>query len=110
MELRAIRDFLNSTGTMEDFKRCYTAMMTEFVQKENFRPRPRSIIGVHILGAATEYFGLNPQVVVELMFTIPNAVASRQKNLPEFVTTPLETAFSHLPIVCIIISPSTRTG
>lgn len=83
MELRAIRDFLNSTGTMEDFKRCYTAMMTEFVQKENFRPRPRSIIGVHILGAATEYFGLNPQEVVELMFTIPNAVASRQKNLTD---------------------------
>ncbi len=39
LELKAVRDFLNSPGMLDDFERCYTELVESLVKENNFEPK-----------------------------------------------------------------------
>ncbi len=63
-ELYAMKDYLNSPGTQEDFMRCYTALITKLLETKgkSYHQWRQRWIGYHALSpAAEEYFRIGNQ-------------------------------------------------
>lgn len=57
-ELKFLREYLNSDGSPETFKRIFRARIRHAVEHLNFRPSPRTSYGGLLETAARDYFGL----------------------------------------------------
>ncbi len=64
LELKALRDYLNSPGTLDDFERCYTELVENLVKENGFKPKLDDTASYRLVWS-TVYFRLNRYQVRE---------------------------------------------
>ena len=71
VELKFLREYLNSDGKFGSFKRIFAKKIQHAVKTWNFRPAPRSSYGGLLEAAAIEYFRLERSEVGSFVYDYP---------------------------------------